>query len=595
MFLPEELQQRYLVVFSLIHRGIMKVIYRDPSKGYLSNNFWVPKTSINVNATKSSLTFTQNTKDGEGKVLSLWQETDHHIIVPREFWDLTAFSFEIVDTRPASYPLVSVQSKIILDSKSPGETIQQEAVAAMEASRGGILQLSCGKGKTCCALELIARKGVPALVVVDNTQLMAQWKEQIEAFLVVPGGVGLIQADVFDWKHSVVLATYHTLAARAETMPEEVRRWFGLIVWDEAHHISAPTFSKSADLFYGQRIGLTATPERADGMHVVHNFHLGPILYRNLSQELRPRIYFFWTGLELDVNDPVIASKVTSVTKELHTGLVASYFGEWRTRLDIVLGEIRKAEVENRRVLVLSYSIAELVNLYSLWNGATDLYTDIQLPGASELDEGVDPAELEPKALQNITINIKRLRAEHEDPKTSAVKRQHLEFKIEQYAQRLLQHQAWVSATKLLEQRRRAYIKNMMELPSTAGLMIGAIKPEERHRLLRTKQVTFAIMKYGREGLDEPSLDTAFVCEPLSQKGGLQQLIGRVLRKREGKKVPVVVFFEDNIGPMIGMCQKLRKHLRYWPVEDGGPYDYELLGHPARRSTKWSTPQMNWT
>lgn len=573
----------------------MQVIYRDPNKGYLSDNFWVPKVFINVEATKSSLTFTQQSREGDGKVLSLWQETDHHIIVPREFWDLKSFDFDIVDIRPTSYPQVSVQSSILLDSKSPGETIQQDAVGAMLASRGGVLQLSCGKGKTVCALELIARRGVPALIVVDNTQLLTQWMEQINAFLTVPGGVGLIQAEVFDWQRAVVLSTYHTLAARAEMMPEAVRRWFGLVIWDEAHHISAPTFSKSADLFYGQRIGLTATPERADGMHVVHNFHLGPILFKDLSQELRPRIYFYWTGCELDLKDPVICAKVTSSTKELHTGMVSSYFGEWRQRLDIILGEIRKAVAENRRVLVLSYSIAELVNLYALWCGQTSLYTDILMPTKDELEEGVEPLELEKKALTNIIIHLKKYRLEMASPSIAAARLQHLEYKVQQYEYRLLQHKAWESAVRIMASRRRKYIQEVMKNDLNAGLMIGAIKPEERHRLLRTKQVTFAIMKYGREGLDEPSLDTVLVCEPLSQKGGLQQLMGRVLRKRVGKKAPVVVFFEDNIGPMIGMCQKLRKHLKYWPVEDGGPYDYELLGHPSRRSTKWSKPQNTWT
>lgn len=573
----------------------MLVIRRDPDKGYLSNNLWVPKKYVNVEATKSALTFTQQTKEGTGQTLALWQETEHHIIVPREFWDTRNFDFEIVDTRPSSYPLVDVRSNIKLDFKSPGETVQQESVAAMEATRGGILQLACGKGKTICALELIARKKVPTLIVLDNTTLMAQWLEQIKNHLVIPEGIGLIQGDTFDWKKPVVLATYHTLAARAAEMTEEVRRWFGLVIWDEAHHISAPTFSRSADLFYGQRIGLTATPEREDGMHVVHNMHLGPVLYKNLTQELRPRIYFFWTGLELDLKDTAVAEKVLDVTKELHTGLVCSYFGEWRPRLELILKEVRKAEELGRRVLVLSYSIAELVNLYAIWAGRQDLYTDIPFPGKDELAEGVDPLELEKHEQQKLIIKLKNARAERDAKGTHADRKQQLDFAIEQWELRLKQHQAWVKAKSIYDRRRRTYIQEVMRLNSNGGLMIGAIPPLERHDILRTKQVVFAIMKYGREGLDEPSLDTAFVCEPLSQKGGLQQLLGRVLRKRSGKKAPVVVFFEDNVGPMMGMCAKLRKHLRYWPVEDGGPYEYEMLNHPKTKRTRWSNPQSSWT
>ena len=574
----------------------MYVVRRHPDYGYLSDNFWVPKKYINIEATKSALTFTQNTRDGEGKTLALWQETDHHIVVPREFWHPEDFPFETLDIRPLEFTKVDIRSKIVLDQKSAkGVTVQKDTFDIMLASRGGVIQLACGIGKTVIALHLIAARSVPALVIVDNTQLLAQWVREIGKHLVVPGGVGLIQAGSFDWKRPLVLGTYHTVAARAAMMSEEVRRWFGTIVWDEAHHVGAMTFSRSADLFYGARYGLTATPEREDGFHVVHGFHIGPVLYKNLTQELRPRIYFYWTGLELDLTNPEIADQVLDINKDLHTGMVAGYFGRWRGRLDLILGEVGKAVDEGRRVLVLSHSIAELVNLFALWAGETELYTDIQMPTKDELAEGVDPVEIPEKVYKRLIINLKELRAELADPNTDATRRQHINFKIQESDVRLKQHDAWKKATSILERRRREYIQRVLRTnKSNAGLMIGSIKPMERHRMLAEKQVTFAIMKYGREGLDEPSLDTAFVCEPISQKGGLQQLLGRVLRKRYGKKAPVVVFFEDNIGPMMGMCQKLRKHLKFWPVEDGGPFDYELIGHPIRRSTKWSTPKTSW-
>jgi superfamily II DNA or RNA helicase len=110
--------------------------------------------------------------------------------------------------------------------------------------------------------------------------------------------------------------------------------------------------------------------------------------------------------------------------------------------------------------------------------------------------------------------------------------------------------------------------------------------------MLREKQVTFAIAKYGREGLNERSLDTIIVNEPLSSRNSLQQLMGRVLRDMEGKKEPVVVFLEDDIGPFIGMCKKLRQHLTEWPHDEGGPLEYENLGHTnfsRRRDPSWKT------
>ena len=137
----------------------------------------------------------------------------------------------------------------VLSMVPTGSNVQQLSIDALLKSDGGILQLACGKGKTCVALHLASIKKVPTLIVVPDTQLLEQWKGEIKKLLIVPGGVGLIQSSTFDWKKPVVLTTYHTIGARAESLPEEVRSWFGLIVWDEGHHVPAPTFAASAEVF----------------------------------------------------------------------------------------------------------------------------------------------------------------------------------------------------------------------------------------------------------------------------------------------------------------------------------------------------------
>ena len=123
--------------------------------------------------------------------------------------------------------------------------------------------------------------------------------------------------------------------------------------------------------------------------------------------------------------------------------------------------------------------------------------------------------------------------------------------------------------------------------------MIHAVKPAERTRMLKEKQVTFAVMKYGREGLDDRNLDTIIINEPISSRNSLQQIMGRVLRKKKGKQKSVVVFLEDNIGPFMGMCQKLRSHLRSWPTDEGGPFSYENIGQPMTQRAQKQLAQFN--
>lgn len=558
----------------------MNIIKREPDKGYIDSMLWVPKTKVNVNGTKAALTLSV----AEGTKMTfffLWKETDHHLLVPREFWDPGKCDFEIIDCRPTNYPRVEIESRITLDAQSPEETVQKDALAALLAARGGVLQLACGKGKTVVALEMFARLCVPALVIVDTSVLMTQWQREIKTHLRVPGGVGLIADGKFDWQKPIVMATYHSLANLAPEMAEEVRRWFGVVVWDEAHHVAAPTFSRSADLFYGRRYGLTATPKRDDGLHVVYDMHIGSVLFKDLRQDLKPRIYFRWTGFEIDGEDPITQAQAYDKNRELHLGKLAGYFGRWRARLDFIINEVNSATAEGRKILILSNSLDEAINLLAIWNGNQDLYSDIPVPTPAEFGSTLMPIELKSKVREKVEKSLNITYAQLKDPVLNPLKRKELDQVKVTLEGRLAQHALFKKIESELKKRQKAYLAKLLAQPSDAGLIIQKVKPEVRDHMLATKQVIFAISKYGKEGLDSPMLDTAIVLEPLSSRNTLQQLMGRVLRKKAGKKSPVVVFLEDNIGLLIGMCRKLKNHLRNWPVEEGGPYEYTLLGHPS--------------
>lgn len=574
----------------------MQLLVRRPDTGYMEANLWVPKTSCSVEGVKRALTF-QFFDEQKVTLLTLFKETEHHLIVPREFWDPKNYDFPVIDLRPPRFERVDIRSKVQLDHEfedgklSPtGKTVQRDAMNALMASRGGILQLACGLGKTVVALDFIARRGVPAIIIVDTSELMRQWKEEIETHLDIPGGVGLVKGKTRDWKKPVVLATYHSLADWAPTMPEEVRRWFGTCIWDEAHHVAAPKFSRSADLFYGVRLGLTATPDRDDGYHVVYNFHLGQVVYKNLSQDLKPRICFVWTGLGLDENDPKAQAAARDVNGELHIGKIASHLGGWPPRINFVLDQVRMAIASDRKVLVLSKSVDALVNLFAAWNQEATFISDIPFPTAQDVGETVPPAELSKvevaKATKALFVSADKIAkfvaaGDATKAQVEAQRKANIEYTLEA-------HRVYKKCEKVWNKARSDYLKSVLAKPSDAGLMIYKVKADQRARMLREKKVTFAVMKYGREGLNERSLDTAIVNEPISSKGGLQQLMGRVLRKKKGKKEPVVVFLEDDIGPFIGMCKKLRHHLSSWPHDEGGPFDYENIGHPNGRKKAWN-------
>lgn len=583
----------------------MRLMKRDPSKGYISDMLWIPKGLINVEGVKHALEFELQERDST-RMLTLWEEAEHHLVVPRAFWnpaDLGDLTW--VDARARHFHKTEVTSSIKLDHKllqsgqvvPTGDNIQRNAIAALRKANGGTLQMRCGGGKTPVALHFSALLQVPTIIAVDNTTLLQQWQDEIARHLVVPGGVGLIQGQVRDWKKSIVMTTYQTLANWASTMPEEVRRWFGLVIWDEGHHVSAPTFSRSAPLFYGYRLALTATPSRADGSHVICQHHVGDVIFKDVKQVNPPAITFKWTGVALDQQDAAMMAAVSDKNGEVHIGKLAGYLGANRARLwDHVIAEAKAKVAAGHKVLVLSYSVDEVINLMTLWthnDRACPLYTEIAYPTEQEVGETLPPVELSPGYAKRLHSTVNDIYANiRKNPQLPEARKEAFRARADKCKQELKQFEVWKKTEKLYRQRQRQFLDELLKKKSTSGLFTAAVKPEARFKMLKERKVIFAIMKYGREGLDDKDLSAIIVSEPMSDQNILQQVMGRP----RGKSNAELIFLEDNIGPLIGQCTKLRKHLRYWDVSEGGPFKYELVNHPAttrRQQASWTSNRAN--
>ena len=158
---------------------------------------------------------------------------------------------------------------------------QTEAVETWWAARGrGVVVLPTGTGKTFAAMLAIKKVGRPAIVVTPTIDLLNQWHWELsQAF---GGTIGLMGGGDYDLQ-PLTVTTYDSAYIHLE-------RWgnkFGLLVFDECHHLPGPTYAMAAiGSIAPFRLGLTATPERADGMDDVYPGLIGPIVYRREIKEL---------------------------------------------------------------------------------------------------------------------------------------------------------------------------------------------------------------------------------------------------------------------------------------------------------------------
>ncbi len=152
---------------------------------------------------------------------------------------------------------------------------QTEALAAWRAARGrGVVVLPTGAGKTHLATMAIDDKKRAALVVAPTLDLVRQWYDLLRDAFPVPVGV------VGGGEHTVEAITVTTYDSAYLHM-EHVGARFGLIVFDECHHLPGQTYALAARFCLAPfRLGLTATPERADGREAELAELVGATVYR---------------------------------------------------------------------------------------------------------------------------------------------------------------------------------------------------------------------------------------------------------------------------------------------------------------------------
>ncbi len=158
-----------------------------------------------------------------------------------------------------------------------------------KAGRRGVIVLPTGAGKTVIGLKAIELVNQPAIVIVPTLDLLEQWRKRVEEELgirvgVYGGGESTVEA--------VTVSTYDSAFLRAG----ELGNRFDLIIFDETHHLPAQSFRQIAEMFTApNRMGLTATYERDDMLHLELPRLIGGVVYRLGPEDLAGRYLSSYT------------------------------------------------------------------------------------------------------------------------------------------------------------------------------------------------------------------------------------------------------------------------------------------------------------
>ena len=222
---------------------------------------------------------------------------------------------------------------------------QKEALNAFNGN--GVLCLPCGQGKTCTALAIAAKMKRKTIIIVHKEFLANQWRDRIHQFC--PGSkIGRIQGDCFDTDGEFVIAMIQTLCVRDHD-PEQFS-CFGMLIVDESHHIGAPAFCKTMfKVFPEFTLGLTATPDRKDGLTKLLYWFLGKQFY-SMTQSTSDV-----NTIRIDFDHPSYrAGPILTRFGKISMAHMVNHIVELHERNELILMHVKNAIERNRRILILS-------------------------------------------------------------------------------------------------------------------------------------------------------------------------------------------------------------------------------------------------
>lgn len=243
---------------------------------------------------------------------------------------------------------------------------QAEALAVLEHRLtvhpwgGGILCAGCGSGKTILAVELARRLGRATLVVVHKEFFLEQWAARIRDVL-PDARIGVVRQDTCDYRdRDFVIAMIQSLAKDVQTQryPRALYEAFGLFVVDEMHHVGSEVWSSVAHRFTAAyRLGLSATPRRADRAEPVFFHHIGPILHTMQAQSMPFGVRLLQSDSELT---GIRRGDYRVSAMRMNSAQVISQLGEDAARTRHIAEDIAIAVRKGRKVMVVSHRLEHL-------------------------------------------------------------------------------------------------------------------------------------------------------------------------------------------------------------------------------------------
>ncbi len=208
---------------------------------------------------------------------------DDAMIIPRGFAGqlfkiISRTQYQIIDKR-------RTLPEVDFHFAGTPKPFQQIAVDDILSKDFGTLRAPTGSGKTVMALEIIAERKQPCLVICHTKELLNQWVDRIETFLGIPRTeIGVIGGGKRKIGDRITVGLVQSIYKCADAVAPHI----GHLIVDECHRTPSRTFTECVSAFDSKyMLGLSATPWRRDKLSRLIYWFLGDVVHEVDADQLR--------------------------------------------------------------------------------------------------------------------------------------------------------------------------------------------------------------------------------------------------------------------------------------------------------------------
>jgi superfamily II DNA or RNA helicase len=407
---------------------------------------------------------------------------------------------------------------------------------------GGTLIAETGEGKTTMAINLITDLGLKTLILCHKDKLIEQWNEELLHLTnLKKSDIGKLQQGKFkDGK--VVIGSQRSLMN--DTFDSSINDMFSLVIQDETHLIGAEMFLKSFSRFNPiYRLGLSATPNREDGLEEIYRLHLGSSFFRHRSVRTVPLKYkmYEYSNTKWGWHQEYIPQKtrlINDIVKDKNR--------------DYYINELIAMAFASKRkkIIVFSERIKHLKNLMYLAEGTFPKKKIVRFFGVET--ESRKRKKWRFTFKKNDVIEVKtvgKLKVIGFNQKKDLVK--FVWFGSSDINE--------VTIDDLLDNPAHHLRKYIAKRMVTETITLDEYEDPSYEELVNA-DIIFATYTKAKDGVNIPPLDTLIYATPFGSSTTLEQSAGRIKRKYEGKEYGLIIDIYDSGNNISEGLRWKRKH-----------------------------------